>query len=233
MENNQQSLPRILIYQDDDCSVMVDYLTFYGFSIISSTEQDIEAKIQSEEYDICILSHYKNPIPGDLRLLKLLRKLNDKTPVLFVSDQHRYDYVIEAFNAGADDYIIRPYNLEELVCRIKAILKRCGIKTRGVETIYKIGDYTFNTETDLLTNGTTEIKLTNKESKTLALLCAYKNEMLPKKILMNNIWENDNYFNKRSLDVHMCHLRNYLKLDSRISIETKRGLGYSLVIVEE
>lgn len=231
--NKQIGLPRILVYQDEDCSVMTDYLQFYGFEVITSTEADILHKIKEKNYDLCILGHYKTSLPGDLRLLKALRKTDHKTPVIMVSDQSRYEFIIDAFDAEADDYIIRPYNLEELIRRIKAILRRCGVKVRAIELSYKIGNYTFDTEKNTLSINGVETKLTNKESKTLSLLCAYKNEILPKKILMQQVWADDNYFNKRSLDVHMCLLRNYLKMDKRIVIETKRGIGYSLVVNEE
>lgn len=231
--NKQIGLPRILVYQDEDCSVMTDYLQFYGFEVITSTEADILHKIKEKNYDLCILGHYKTSLPGDLRLLKTLRKTDRRTPVIMVSDQSRYEFIIDAFDAEADDYIIRPYNLEELIRRIKAILRRCGVKVRAIKLSYKIGNYTFDTEKNTLSINGVETKLTNKESKTLSLLCAYKNEILPKKILMQQVWTDDNYFNKRSLDVHMCLLRNYLKMDKRIVIETKRGIGYSLVVNEE
>ena len=231
--NKQIGLPRILVYQDEDCSVMTDYLQFYGFKVITSTEADILHKIKEKNYDLCILGHYKTSLPGDLRLLKALRKTDHRTPVIMVSGQSRYEFIIDAFDAEADDYIIRPYNLEELIRRIKAILRRCGVKVRAIELSYKIGNYTFDTEKNTLSINGVETKLTNKESKTLSLLCAYKNEILPKKILMQQVWADDNYFNKRSLDVHMCLLRNYLKMDKRIVIETKRGIGYSLVVNEE
>ena len=231
--NKQIGLPRILVYQDEDCSVMTDYLQFYGFEVITSTEADILHKIKEKNYDLCILGHYKTSLPGDLRLLKALRKTDHRTPVIMVSDRSRYEFIIDAFDAEADDYIIRPYNLEELIRRIKAILRRCGVKVRAIELSYKIGNYTFDTEKNTLSINGVETKLTNKESKTLSLLCAYKNEILPKKILMQQVWADDNYFNKRSLDVHMCLLRNYLKMDKRIVIETKRGIGYSLVVNEE
>lgn len=231
--NKQIGLPRILVYQDEDCSVMTDYLQFYGFEVITSTEADILHKIKEKNYDLCILGHYKTSLPGDLRLLKTLRKTDRRTPIIMVSDQSRYEFIIDAFDAEADDYIIRPYNLEELIRRIKAILRRCGVKVRAIELSYKIGNYIFDTEKNTLSINGVETKLTNKESKILSLLCAYKNEILPKKILMQQVWADDNYFNKRSLDVHMCLLRNYLKMDKRIVIETKRGIGYSLVVNEE
>lgn len=228
----QTPLPRILVYQDEDCSILVDYLVFYGFKVINTSEENVLKKLRDGNYDLCILGHFKANIPGDLKLLHFLRKINKKMPVIFVSDLFNYSYIIEAFNSGADDYVVRPYNLEELICRVKALLKRCGVKVRSIERAYRIGNYTFDTETNILKLGSVEIKLTAKESKTLALLCTYKDELLSKEILLHSIWKDNNYFNKRSLDVHICHLRNYLNQDSRIKIDTIRGLGYSLAIQE-
>lgn len=226
----QAPLPRILVYQDEDCSILVDYLTFCGFNVIRTSEENVLEKLHEGNYDLCILSHFKANIPGDLKLLHFLRRVNKKMPVLFISDLFDYSYIIEAFNSGADDYVVRPYNLEELICRVKALLKRCGVKVRSIEQTYKIGNYIFDTEANILKLNSAEIKLTAKESKTLALLCAYKNDLLSKEVLLHSIWKDNNYFNKRSLDVHICHLRNYLNQDNRITISTIRGLGYSLSV---
>lgn len=231
--NIQTPLPRILVYQDEDCNTLIDYLTFCGFNVINTSEENVFKKLREGDYDLCILGHFKTNIPGDLKLLHFLRKINKKMPVIFISDLFDYSYIIEAFNSGVDDYVVRPYNLEELICRIKVLLKRCGVKIRSIEQIYKIGNYVFDTKANTLNLNSIETKLTAKESKTLALLCAYKNELLSKEILLSGVWKDDNYFNKRSLDVHMCHLRNYLSQDSRIKIDTIRGLGYSLIINEE
>lgn len=232
--NTRLALPRILIYQDEDCKIMVDYLVYNGFQVITSTEYDILAKIKEKNYDLCILSHYKTT-DASMRLkpLEFLRESDNRTPVIMVSDKTRYDYVIEAFDEGADDYIIRPYNIEELIRRIKAVIKRCGVRVRSIEPSYEIGDYLFDTANKILTIGDVKTRLNNKQSQIFALLCAYKNEILPKKILMQQVWTDDNYFNKRSLDVHMCMLRNMLKMDNRVVIETIQGVGYSLVIEED
>lgn len=228
------ALPRILIYQDEDCKILVDYLVYNGFQVITSTEYDIQAKIREKNYDLCILSHYKTTDAFmELKLLRFLRKSDDKTPVIMVSDKARYEYVIEAFDEGADDYVIRPYNIEELIRRIKAVLKRCGVRVRSIKPSYEIGDYLFNTVDKILTIGDVKTRLNKKQGQILALLCAYKNETLPKKTLMQQVWTDDNYFNRRSLDVYMCMLRNMLKTDSRVVIETARGVGYSLVIEED
>nr|DAQ60063.1 MAG TPA: response regulator [Caudoviricetes sp.] len=228
------SQPKILVYQDENCDVMVDYLTFYGFDIITSNEDNIVSKIKDGGYDLCILSHYKSAIIGNLSLLKILRKTDKLTPVIMVSDLSKYQFIIEAYDEGADDYIIRPYNLEILVRKINLILKRYGIKTRIIQNTYQLGNYRFDVVNDTLTIDNTEIKLPAKETQLLALLCAYEGEVLQTSVIMQRLWRGENnYWNKRSLDVNICHLRNYLKMDKRISIVTKRALGYSLVINAE
>lgn len=228
------SQPKILVYQDEDCSIMVDYLIFYGFDVIISNREDIIQKIKNGGYDLCILSHYKSVGIGNLSLLKILRKADKSTPVIMVSDLSKYQFIIEAYDEGADDYIIRPYNLEILVRKINIALKRCGIKTRTIQNAYRLGNYRFDVLSDTLAINNTEIKLPAKETQLLALLCAYKGEVLQTSVIMQRLWRGENnYWNKRSLDVNICHLRNYLKMDERISIITKRALGYSLVIRKE
>lgn len=228
------SKPKILVYQDEDCSIMVDYLIFYGFDVITSNEEDIIQKIKNGDYDLCILSHYKSIAIGDLSLLKVLRKVDKSTPAIIVSDLSKYQFIIEAYDEGADDYIIRPYNLEILVRKINIALKRCGLKIRTIRNVYQLGNYRFDVLNDTLAIGDTEIKLPAKETQLLALLCAYEDEILQTSVIMQRLWRGENnYWNKRSLDVNICHLRNYLKMDKRISIVTKRALGYSLVIQKE
>lgn len=225
--NQSSPMPRILIYQVADSTIMEDYLRLYGFEVISSTSENIKEKAKANNYDLCIIDHYNG-----LELLNFLRKIDNKLPIIFVSSKYHVEHIIDALNAGADDYVCIPYNLEELVSRIKALLRRMGIRSRGIMDMYEIGKYIFDVKAEMLTVNSASTKLSKKEATILALLCAYKNELLPKKILMQQVWKGDNYYNKRSLDVHMCNLRNYLKQDSRIEIKTVRGMGYSLVIAE-
>ena len=229
------SNPRILIYQsEEDYDTISSYLTLYGFEVITSNKDNIISKITKCDYDLCILDHYKSATIGDLYLLKFLRKVYKSIPVIMISDLSRYQFIIEAYNKGVDDYIIKPYNLEVLVCKINVILKRYGVKVKTIQDIYQLGDYKFDVLTDTLTINGSETKLPPKEAQLLALLCAYNGEVLQTNIIMQKLWRGEyNYYSKRSLDVNICHLRNYFKLDKRISIMTKRALGYSLVIQEE
>lgn len=231
--NKQEALPRVLVYQDEGCRVLVEYLIFCGFKVVEATEENVLAKIQEGKYDICIIDRLNAYIKDNFKLLRAQREVDRSKPVIFLSNISDYSYIIEAFKLGADDYVIRPYNLEELVYRIKALLKRSGIKSRKIEATYEIGNYIFNAKLKRLELKGIEIKLTIIENKILALLCAYQNELLTKEILMRDIWGDDNFYNRRSLDVHVCRLRNHLKQDSNIKIETVRGLGYSLTVYKD
>lgn len=228
----KEPLPRILVYQNDDCTILTEYLSNCGFDIINSSKEDIMQKIKVRNYDICLIDNYE--VNKDkLYLLKEMHKADDKMPIIFLSDIRSYAHKINAFKAGTDDYIEKPYNIEELVCRIKALLKRCGIKARIIEEVYKIGNYVFNTKNKTLTIDGVVTNLNDRQSKILALLCAYKGEVLLKSLLIKKFWVDDNYYNKRSLDVHMCVLRNTLKLDKNVEIKTIRGAGYSLIVNEK
>lgn len=231
--NSQAPLPRILIYQDYDYNILADYLTFHGFTVITTSEIDVMDKLREGNYDLCILGHLKGNIPGNLELLYFLRGIDKKVPIIFVSGLTDYLYMIEAFKAGTDDYVIRPYNLEELTWRVKALLRRCGIKVRTIKPVYKIGNYTFDAVLGALKLDSIETKMPASEARILALLCAYINEVIQRDTILRAIWKDDNYFIRRSLDVHLTHLRGFLRQDKRIKINTIRGVGYSLVVKEE
>lgn len=231
MSNINYSSPRLLVYQHEEPNTLAEYLQLYGFTVQAADKHNIEQKIKEANYDLCILDHY-GVVSPDLRLLKKLRAIDSRVPVIMVSHISSPGHILQAFDEGADDYIFKPFNLDILAGRIKVILKRCGIKTRIIAPNYEIGNYSFNTRFNIVSYKGSETKLTKKEGKMLALLCAYKNEVLPKKILLQQLWNGDDYFNKRSLDVYICRLRTLFKEEPSIQIETRRSLGYTLVINE-
>lgn len=224
----QSSMPRILVYQVADSTILEDYLKFYGYSVISTTSETVKKQIMEKNYDLCIIDHY-----NDLELLDFIRKVDKKVSVIVVSSYCDNDHIVKALNAGADDYLSIPYNLEELVARIKSIMRRVGLMSRGVQDFYQIGDYTLDVKNEILSIRRVPYKLTPRESHILSLLCAYKNEVLSRKIILEQVWKDDSYWNRRSLDVHVFNLRSYLKQDERIEIKTVRGLGYTLSIKGE
>lgn len=229
--NLQIPLPRILVYQQKNCQDLIDYLSLTGFNLIVVNEQKVLAELRECTYDLCILDYSSKS--NSLDILQFATELNTRIPIIFMSSINDYESIIKVLNAGADDYITKPCNFDEVVARIKALMRRCNVKVRRVENSYRIGDFTFDTGLQLLTFKSEQKRLNEKESRFLALLCAYKNELLPKLLVLRSIWGNENHFTKRSLDVIVCYLRKYLSKDNRIKLETIRGIGYSLVINEE
>ena len=137
--------------------------------------------------------------------------------------------ILEGFKIGADDYITKPFSMEELTFRIEAILRRVRGKRTKDTSLYKIGKFTFDTQKQILTLGDKQTKLTTKESELLGLLCAHANEILQRDFALKTIWIDDNYFNARSMDVYITKLRKHLKDDESIEIINIHGKGYKLI----
>lgn len=219
--------PTILIFQNSGQDVIAEYLKFNGFQVIEACESDVVQKLKETEYQLCILDYFRGPY--DLKLLNIARKFDETKPVIMVTDAHDYALTIKAFRDGADDYVSKPCNVEELVCRIKAVLRRSRVDSRAIENFYKIGDLTLDVEEKVLYRDREfALTLNARESRTLAVLCAYRNEVVPSVFLLKKIWYDDNKFSKRSLDVHICKLRKYLAFVPNVRIETVRGFGYKL-----
>ena len=141
--------------------------------------------------------------------------------------------VLEGFKAGADDYITKPFSMEELVLRIEAIIRRVKGKKSREQQVYNFGNMSFDTQKQILTIGETQTKLTTKESELLSLLCAHANDILERNHALKQIWEEDTYFNARSMDVYITKLRKLLKPEPNIEIINIHGKGYKLIVPTE
>ena len=165
-------------------------------------------------------------------LASKIRDINPDIPFMFLTAKTMRDDVKAGFELGADDYITKPFSMEEVVFRIEAILRRArGKKNRDVSS-FPIGKYTFDSQKQLLTIGNKQEKLTTKEAELLKLLCNKLNELLPRDYALRTIWIDDNYFNARSMDVYITKLRKHLKDDPNVEILNVHGKGYKLVITE-
>ena len=180
-------------------------------------------------YDICILDIMMPEMDG-LTLAKEIRKINPGIPIIFLTAKNQKEDVIEGFITGADDYITKPFSMEELLYRIEAIIRRVSEPVFHIkEKHYTIGEYSFDTLKQLLTFRNQTVKLTTKESELLELLCRHKNEILERNFALRAIWIDDNYFNARSMDVYITKLRKYLKKDTSVKILNVHGKGYKLL----
>lgn len=167
-------------------------------------------------------------------LAKKIREEDKETPIIFLTAKNMKDDVRIGFEIGADDYITKPFSMEEVVFRIEAIMRRVKGKKKTDTNIRQIGRFTFDTQKQMLTiDGHEPTKLTTKEAELLALLSSKKNELLQRDYALKSIWIDDNYFNARSMDVYITKLRKHLKEDPNVEILNVHGKGYKLVITGE
>ena len=173
------------------------------------------------------------PKKDGLTLAEDIRAMNTDVPVIFLTAKTLKEDILEGFKHGADDYITKPFSMEELVLRIEAILRRVRGKKNKESSIYHIGKFVFDTQKQILSIGEEQTKLTTKESELLGLLCAHANEILQRDFALKTIWIDDNYFNARSMDVYITKLRKHLKADPDIEIINIHGKGYKLITPQE
>ena len=226
---------KIMLCEDDENLGMLlrEYLQAKGFS--AELFPDGEAGYRAftkQKYDICILD-VMMPKQDGFTLAHEIRQSNADVPIIFLTAKQLKEDILEGFKIDADDYITKPFSMEELVFRVEAILRRVRGKKNKESSIYKVGNFTFDTQKQLLSIGEKQTKLTTKENELLALLCSHANEILQRDFALKTIWIDDNYFNARSMDVYITKLRKHLKADDQIEIINIHGQGYKLIVLED
>lgn len=181
------------------------------------------------EYDFCIVD-VMMPIKDGFSLAKDIRKINKKIPILFLTAKSMHDDKLKGFEIGADDYMTKPFNMDELLLRMQAIIRRAGTGKTLESNTFTLGKYSFDCNRQLLSHPNGEQKLTSKESDLLKLLCENVNEVVERSYALNKIWLDDSYFNARSMDVYVAKLRKYLKDDESVELINVHGIGFRLVV---
>lgn len=221
---------KILLVEDDPNlgSITSEYLNAKGFDC--KWEKNGEAgyqKILKEKFDLFIFD-VMMPIKDGFTLAKDVRGIDKKTPILFLTAKSMKEDTLKGFEIGADDYVTKPFNIEELIARIKAIINRTKENDNHFDDI-TIGSFSFNPKMQILKSKDKTIKLTTKESELLILLCKNKNDILERNFALKAVWGDDNYFNGRSMDVYIAKLRKYLKEETNIQIINVHGKGFKLL----
>ena len=181
------------------------------------------------EYDMCLLDVMMPKMDG-FTLARELRMINSEVPIMFLTAKNLKDDILEGFKLGADDYLTKPFSMDELVYRMEAILRRVKARNKQMAVRYQLGRFVFDTQRQLLTIGDKSTKLTTKESELLTMLCTHMNDVLERDLALKTIWIDDNYFNARSMDVYITKLRKHLKDDPNVEINNVHGKGYRLVV---
>lgn len=227
-------MQKILLAEDDPNlgELLKDYLELKGKYEVSLCQNGEEAidQFKKDKYDLCILD-VMMPIKDGFMVGKEIRKINETIPIIFATAKSMMEDKTRAFELGGDDYITKPFRVEELLLRINALLKRAS-KDKEEETIdkFEIGNYYFDYTSQIITYKGQQQKLSTKEAELLRLLCLKKNDVLTREEALIKIWHDDNYFTGRSMDVFLSKLRKYLKEDSSVEIVNVHGKGYKLLV---
>jgi len=224
---------KILLVEDDASLgfIISDQLKSDGYSVTLCTDgAEGFQRFNEDTFHMCIFD-VMMPKKDGFSLAKDIRKIDSSIPILFLSAKSNDEDKVEGFKSGGDDYLTKPFNVEELQLRVAAMLRRVNIQPEAKdETIFQIGDYAFDTINFNLKHPNFEKNLTKKEAQILKILCKFMNQVVAREIVLNGVWGQDDYFVGRSLDVFITKLRKYLKEDDRIQIANIHGIGFKLEI---
>lgn len=224
-----------ILYVEDDLTlsfVTRDNLERAGYTV-ESCDDGITAydKINTGNYDLYILDVMLPKIDG-YTLARKIREKNEAVPILFLSAKSTRDDKIYGLQLGADDYITKPFSIEELILKIEVFLKRSSIDTsrKQKEMIFSIGNFTFSQSGQFLKSDSGSHSLTHRETELLAYFCSNAGTILKRDDILNKVWGNDHFFSSRSLDVFISRLRKLLQSDTKVKIENIHNIGYRLVV---
>lgn len=224
---------KLLIVEDDDNlgQILKEYLELKGFE--ADLKRDGEEGLiafKQNSYDCCLLD-IMMPKKDGFSLGRDIRAIDKNIPFIFLTAKSLQEDKLKGLKIGADDYITKPFSMEELILRLNAILKRTG-KGDHKQTQFEIGSLRFDHSHQKLVHKGIPVQLTSKEADLLLLLCQNLNQVLSRSAALNIIWGDDSYFNARSMDVYINKLRKHLRADDKVKIITIHGHGFRLVVDE-
>jgi DNA-binding response OmpR family regulator len=230
MENEKT---KVLLAEDDRNlgNILRTYLEAKGYATkLFINGQEASEAFSKEPFDFCIVD-VMMPVKDGFTLAKDIRKVDTQIPILFLTAKSLEEDKLKGFQSGGDDYLTKPFSMEELIARMEAILRRTAntSSSSNAKGVFEIGGFVFDYNHQQLTIKGLEQKLTSKEAELLKLLCEHVNQVVDRSFALNRIWQNDSYFNARSMDVYVAKLRKYLKEDPLVELINVHGIGFKLV----
>jgi DNA-binding response OmpR family regulator len=227
-------MTKILLAEDDPNlgGLLQEYLTVKGYeTTLSKDGDDALSKFVLTDFDLCIFD-VMMPKKDGFTLAKEVRMSGKNTPIVFLTAKSMKEDTLQGFKLGADDYMTKPFSMEELLARIQAILRRSEKSESPTQqaTVFKINDYSFDSDKQILTLNSENQKLTAKEGNLLKLLCENIGQPVSRSYALKLVWGDDTYFNARSMDVYVTKLRKFLKEDPNIQIVNLHGEGFKLMV---
>ncbi len=223
-----------IFYVEDELflgKIVKESLESRGFEVIMESDGGKATELfKKSNPDICVLD-IMLPNKDGFTIADEIRELNEEVPIIFLTAKTQTEDVVKGFTMGGNDYIRKPFSMEELIVRIQNLLRN---KSEGPQKISSdsitMGKYNFQVHRQVLSTGKEDRKLSFRESELLKVLYENRSTIIDRKDILNLLWGNDSFFNSRNLDVYITKLRSYLKEDPQLEIITIKGIGYRFVV---
>lgn len=223
-----------VLYVEDELflgKIVKESLQSRGFHVhMESDGEKVFSVFKEVQPDVCVLD-VMLPNKDGFEIAEEIRSVNMHVPILFLTAKTQTDDVVKGFTLGGNDYIRKPFSMEELIVRIENVLRKNGVtKKTAAADVIQLGKYQFYGNRQVLVHGVEEKKLSYREAELLKVLYESRDGIIDRKDILNLLWGNDSFFNSRNLDVYITKLRGYLKNDDNLEILTIKGIGYRFVM---
>jgi DNA-binding response OmpR family regulator len=223
-------IPILLIEdQEELCQILKDTLSIYGFDVTYALNGEDGYSLFTSLNPKIVIIDIMMPGSDGFSAVKQIRAVNNEVPVIMLTAKPLTDDLVKAFDLGCNDFIRKPFVMEELIARIRSFARVAGNASHSAHNKYKLGSFTFNASTQELTNDSSRYQLSYKEVELLRRLCEAKSAVVDRQMLLKELWGSDNVFNSKTMNVYINRLRNYLESDKSVEILTIRGFGYKLI----
>jgi len=221
----------ILLIEDqvELCEILKDTLSLYDFEVTYALNGDEGYNKFRVLNPKLVIIDIMMPGSDGFSAVKQIRAINKDVPIIMLTAKPLTEDLVKAFELGCNDFIRKPFVMEELIARIKSFAKVSGNGSRSTNNLYKLGSFTFNASTHELSNDVSQFQLSYKEVELLKRLCDAKSTVVDRQALLKELWGSDNVFNSKTMNVYINRLRNYLDSDKSVEILTIRGYGYKLI----
>ena len=223
-------IPILLIEdQTELCQILKDTLSLYGFDVTYAHNGDDGYSLFTSLQPRIVIIDIMMPGSDGFTAVKQIRTVNKEVPIIMLTAKPLTEDLVKAFDLGCNDFIRKPFVMEELIARIRSFARISGSASHSAHNMYKLGSFTFNASTQELTNHSGRFQLSYKEVELLKRLCEAKSTVVDRQVLLEELWGSDNVFNSKTMNVYINRLRNYLNSDKSVAILTIRGYGYKLI----
>ena len=221
----------ILLIEDqvELCEILKDTLSLYGFDVTYALNGDDGYNEFISLDPKLVIIDIMMPGSDGFSAVKKIRLVNKDVPIIMLTAKPLTEDLVKAFDLGCNDFVRKPFAMEELIARIKSFTKVPGNAASAAQNIYRLGSFSLNASTHELTNDSKRFQLSYKEVELLKRLCEAKSTVVDRQDLLMELWGSDNVFNNKTMNVYISRLRNYLDSDKSVEILTIRGFGYKLI----